>query len=64
MKWNKKILDMYNIKYIVVNEDLVPRYGFMQRESTTKLKKIFGDFMISKIWSFITLYENQYNLRI
>ena len=55
---------MYNIKYIVVNEDLVPRYGFMQRESTTKLKKIFGDFMISKIWSFITLYENQDNLRI
>ena len=60
----KKILDMYNIKYIMVNEDLVPRYGFVQRKSTTKLKKIFGDLMSLKILSTITLCENQDNLRV
>ncbi len=55
----KKLLAIYTVKKIMINEDLFPWFGFVERERTPILKKIFGKFMQSKKWGSITLYDNE-----
>ena len=54
----RKLLGLYNIGEIMINEDLVPWFGVRESESVPELKKIFDEYMTSKRWGRITLYYN------
>lgn len=55
----RKLLGIYNIGKIMINEDLIPWFGRVESESLTDLRKIFSKFMTAKRWGKITLYDNQ-----
>lgn len=55
----KKLLGLYNIGKIAMNEDFIPWFGTIGIESVPELKTIFDKFMVSKTWGSITLYDNQ-----
>ena len=55
----RKLLGIYNIRKIVINEDLIPWFGVIGIGDIPELKKIFSEFLISKSWGSITLYDNQ-----
>ncbi|MBU0477588.1 hypothetical protein KKC91_03350 [bacterium] len=54
-----KLLGIYNIGKIMINEDLIPWFGIMEKESIPELKTIFDKSMASKKWENITLYNNE-----
>lgn len=59
LTYYRKLLGIYNIRKIVINEDLIPWFGVIGIGDIPELKKIFSEFMISKNWGPITLYDNQ-----
>lgn len=54
-----KLLGLYNIGKIMLNEDLLPWFGTREKESSADIKRIFGKYMASKKWGGITLYSNK-----
>ena len=56
-----KLLGIYNIGKIVINEDVMPWFGEIEKESISELKSIFSKSMPSKKSGVITLYENKNN---
>lgn len=54
-----KILALFNIKKIVINKDMVPWFGFKEKENTSELEKIFDTSMLSKKDGSIIVYDNQ-----
>ena len=57
----KKRLGIYNIGKVVINEDLMPWFGAIEKESIAELKSIFSKSMPFKKSGVITLYENKNN---
>lgn len=55
----EKLLGIYNIKKILVNEDLIPRYGFPEKENIFEIKTILNKRMHSKSFDHITIYDNK-----
>lgn len=56
-----KILSLYNIGKIMVNEDIIPWFGVYEKKSISELKTIFDEYMTSEKWGSITLYHNKDN---
>ena len=56
---HKKYLGIYNIGKVVINDDMVPWFGFVEKESVGELKRIFNKFMPSETFGAITLYDNK-----
>lgn len=54
-----KILALFNIKKIIINKDIVPWFGFKEKENISELKKIFDTSMFSKTEGSIIVYDNQ-----
>jgi len=57
----RKLLGIYNIGKIVINEGLVPWFGYVGIGNVQELKNIFSEFMVSKTWGPITLFDNKDN---
>lgn len=55
----RKLLSIYNIRKVVMNEDLVPWFGTVGIAKAEELRMIFGRFMTSKTWGNIVVYDNQ-----
>lgn len=57
----RKLLGIYNIRKIMINEDLVPWFGNVGIGDVQELKNIFSEYMISKTWGSVALYDNKDN---
>lgn len=55
----KKMLGIYNIGKILVNEDLIPWFGRVHKESVPELKKIFQEDMPEEEMGSLTIYDNK-----
>ncbi|MFH1459860.1 MAG: hypothetical protein ABIG64_05745 [Candidatus Omnitrophota bacterium] len=55
----KKVLGIYNVGQVVVNEDLIAWYGFLEKETIEEKKIIFTGFMQPYSLGSITVYENE-----
>lgn len=54
-----KLLGLYNIKKIMINEDSFPWFRFRERESIPELKDMFNKSMPLEKWGPIYLYDNK-----
>ena len=58
----EKLFGIYNIGKIVINEDLEPWFGFVEKEGAPALKDIFNDKgMPFQRWGNVTVYDNNSN---
>jgi len=62
MPYYEKLLSIYNIGKIMINEDLEPWFGFVEKEEALVLKDIFnGKGMPFQRWGNVTVYDNNSN---
>src|SRR3972149_2028018 len=62
MPYYEKLLSIYNIGKIMINEDLEPWFGFVEKEDAPVLKDIFnGKGMPFQRWGNVTVYDNTSN---
>ncbi|PJE67861.1 hypothetical protein COU95_00055 [Candidatus Shapirobacteria bacterium CG10_big_fil_rev_8_21_14_0_10_40_9] len=52
-----KLLGLYNIKKIVINQDMYPWFGFREKESIPELEEIFSPLSLSLKNEVINLYD-------
>jgi len=58
----EKLFGIYNIGKIIINEDLEPWFGFVEKEGAPALKDIFNDKgMPFQRWGNVTVYDNNSN---
>jgi len=58
----ERLLGIYNIGKIIINEDLEPWFGFVEKEDAPVLKDIFnGKGMPFQRWGNVTVYDNTSN---
>ena len=55
----RKLLGIFNIGKIIINEDSLPWFGYTQKESIAELKTVFSECLTAETWGPITLYENE-----
>lgn len=56
-----KFLAIYNIKKIVIESDMVPWFGFRQKENISELERIFNTTMTYEKDGSLTIYDNGNN---
>ena len=55
----RQLLGIFNIGKIIINEDSLPWFGFVHKESIAELKSVFSKDFTAENWGPITLYENE-----
>ncbi len=53
-----RILGLYNVKKVIINKDVCPWFGLIEKENTEELKSIFSSFMKVTNSGSITLMGN------
>lgn len=53
-----RIMGLYNIKKVILNEDICSWFGLIEKENTTELKDIFSRFMKAENLGTVTLMSN------
>jgi len=54
----EKLLGIYNLGSVIINEDKLPWFGIAEKEHIDQLKGVFNNFMPSKKWDKISFYFN------
>lgn len=53
-----KLLGIFNVGKILVNEDVQPWFGKVEKETNKELNKVFSNLMPKEKWGNVSLYSN------
>jgi len=56
----QKLLGFYNVKKVMLNQDVCPWFGYVHKESVGELKDILDHTMVSKNFGSLILYDNSF----